>query len=388
MKITDVEAIPVQVPLKAGLTTKTAHGEHAESSYVIVRVHTDKGLVGLGEATVAPRWSGETSPGCVEVIRGLIGPALIGEDPRRINRLRRVMEGAVRLNPFTKAGVEMALWDLAGKAAGVPVYQLLGGKVRDELPIKMVVGAFDVPGAVALARRFLDGGAKCLKVKVGLDPREDRERVRAVRELAGPDVPIGIDANCGWNVAQARRMLRRLGEVDLLFAEQPIPTADPGQLAALRREADVPIMADESVFTLQDAWHLTVLRAADVFSVYPGKHGGIGATVEIAHVARAAGVACAMGSNLELGVGTAAMLHVGAAVAGIESERYPGDFIGPLYHEADLLKTPLALGPVAARVPEGPGLGVELDEEQLERYRDRSGRARPAGSTTETTFQG
>src|SRR5207244_9428410 len=120
-------------------------------------------------------------------------------------------------------------------------------------------------------------------------------------------------------------------------------------LAALRRDCVIPIMADESVFTLADAWQLAAHQSADVFGVYPGKHGGIAGTVEIASVARAAGLACALGSNLELGVGTAAMLHVAVALPGIASEAYPADAIGPLYHEADLLKTPLALGPESAR---------------------------------------
>lgn len=388
MKITRVEALPINVPLKPGLTTKTSHGEHVDSPYVIVRIHTDSEHVGLGEATLAPRWSGETSPGCVAVIHGLIGPALVGEDPTQVSRLRRTMDGVIRANPFTKAAVEMALWDLAGKAAGVPVYQLLGGKVRDALPMKMVVGAFDVPKAVELATQFLDWGVRCLKVKVGLNPELDIERVAAVRKLAGPDIPIGIDANCGWTVPQATDMLRRLNEFDLLFAEQPISTADPTELAALRRQTTIPIMADESVFTLNDAWHLTAQRAVDILSIYPGKHGGIQAAVEIAHVAQAAGIVCSMGSNLELGIATAAMLHVGIAVRAIDSETYPGDFIGPLYHQADMLTTPLELGPVAARVPDGPGLGVELDLEQLEQYRDNSGAAESMGDTSGSTFEG
>jgi len=373
MKITDIEAIPVNVPLKPGLTTKTSHGEHVVSPYVIVRIHTDAGLQGLGEATLAPRWSGETSPGCTSVIRGLIAPALIGENPLQINLLRQKMDSVIRHNPFTKAAIEMALWDLAGKAADVPVYQLLGGKVRDRLPIKLVIGAFDIPKSLELARQFLDSGVQCLKVKVGPDPDLDLERVRAVRNLAGPHIPIGIDANCGWTVSQASLMLDQMKQDNLLFVEQPVPTQDPTQLALLRARTNAPIMADESVFTLQDAWHLTTERAVDIFSVYPGKHGGIQATIEIANIAQSAGITCSMGSNLELGIGTAAMLHVGAAISNINSEQYPGDFIGPIYHETDLLKTPLTLGPSAAIVPEGPGLGVELDEAQLERYRDTSG---------------
>ncbi|MFO0877787.1 MAG: enolase C-terminal domain-like protein [Gemmataceae bacterium] len=368
MKITRVEPIPVCVPLKKGLMTKTAHGEHVVSPYVLVRVHTDAGLVGLGEATLAPRWSGETSRSCVAALVELLGPALVGHDPRRITALRAVMDREMKLNPFTKAAVEMALWDLAGKAAGVPVYQLLGGKVRERVPIKMVVGAFDVPAATALAERFLGWGVRCLKVKVGLNPSDDLARVAAVRKLA-PQMPIGIDANCGWSISAARRILPRLAEYDLLFDEQPIAPGDPAALAQLRRETSIPVMADESIFTLTDAWQLAWHGAADILSVYPGKHGGIAGTMEIAHVARAAGMVCALGSNLELGVGTAAMLHLAVALPGIASEVYPADAIGPLYHEADLLTQPLQLGPEYALVPEGPGLGVELDEEQVKRWR-------------------
>ena len=388
MRITKIEAIPVNVPLKPGMTTKTSHGIHATSPYVVVRIHTDEGLVGLGEATVAPRWSGETSQGCVAIIHGLMAPALTGEDPRRVNYLRRRLESVIRLNPFTKAAIEMALWDLAGKAAGVPVYQLLGGKAREEMPIRMVVGSLDTPQAVELARRFLNLGVKCLKIKVGLDPAQDLERVRAIRELAGPDIPISVDANCGWTVPQAKRMLGRLSPFNIIFVEQPIPTTDPSELAALRRHTDIPIMADESAFTAGDAWHLTVQRAVDIISVYPGKNGGIQGAVEVVHVAKAAGLPCAMGSNLELGIGTAAMLHLGAAMPSIASEQYPGDFIGPLYHEADMLKTPLTLGPAAARVPEGPGLGIELDDSALEKYRDHGTVARATGTTTSITFEG
>jgi muconate cycloisomerase len=371
MKITRVEAIPVRVPLKKGMTTKTAHGEQVESPYVVVRVHTDEGLVGLGEATVAPLWDGETSPGCVAVIHDILGPALAGEDPRGITALRQKMDRCLKLNPFAKAAVEMALWDLLGKAAGLPVYQLLGGKVRDAVPIKMVIGAFEVREAVRLAEQFLGWGVKCLKVKTGLDPAGDVARVKAVREAAGPQVPIGIDSNCGWDVATARRVLHELRPYGILFAEQPVPPDDPEALAEVRRATDIPVMADESVFTLGDAWRVARHRAADVLSVYPGKHGGIAATLEVTHLARAAGLACAIGSNLELGIGTAAMLHVAVADPTIDSVKYPADLIGPLYHDADLLTQRLTLGPAAARVPEGPGLGVELSEEDLALYRQR-----------------
>ena len=126
------------------------------------------------------------------------------------------------------------------------------------------------------------------------------------------------------------------------------------------------VMADESVWTAADALRVSQARAADVISLYPGKNGGLLGSIEVAHVAAAAGLPCHMGSNLELGIASAAMLHLASAVPNIRSERYPADILGPNYHEADLLQTPLDLGPEAARVPDGPGLGVELDEEQLQ----------------------
>jgi muconate cycloisomerase len=193
--------------------------------------------------------------------------------------------------------------------------------------------------------------------------------VRAVREVAGDDIPVTIDANCGWTIQQAKYCLRELANVNVLLAEQPIAAGDPAALAELRRDTPAPIMADESVFTLQDAWLLTLHRAADIFSVYPGKHGGIAATAEIVAVAKAAGLRCTIGSNLELGIGTAAMLHVAAAFPEVDTESFPADTIGPFYHDADLITRPLDLGPPHATVPEGPGVGVELDESQLKRWR-------------------
>jgi muconate cycloisomerase len=369
MKITRIEPIPICVPLKKGLTAKTAHGEHAVSPYVLVKVHTDEGLVGLGEATISGLWSGESQAGTLAVIAEYLAPQLVGRDPRDITLARRAMDFIIKLNPFAKAAVEMALWDIAGKAVGLPVYRLLGGKVRDRVRIKLVVWARNVPGSRLMAEQHLKLGVSCIKVKVGLDPESDIARVRAVREVAGRDIPVTIDANCGWTIQQARHCLRALADVNLLLAEQPIPAGDPAALAELRRDTPAPIMADESVFTLQDAWLLTLHRAADILSVYPGKHGGILATADIIAVARAAGLRCTIGSNLELGIGTAAMLHVAAAFPEVDTETFPADTIGPFYHEADLITRPLDLGPPYAKIPDGPGLGVELDEDQLKRWR-------------------
>ena len=263
MKITRLEPIPVEVPLKQGMSTKTAHGEHVTSPYVMLKVHTDEGVGGLGEATVAPRWSGETSRGCVAVIEDLFEPALAGSDPTDIVKACATIDDAIKLNPFAKSAVEMALWDILGKVRGKPVYDLLGGKVREPIPIKMVGGACDVEAALVLARKFLYEGFGTLKVKVGLDVEGDVERVAAVRELAGPDIPIGVDANCGWNVADAIRALKEMEHLNILFAEQPVGRDAPTQMAEERQATSIPVMADESVFTPAEAVNVVRENAAE-----------------------------------------------------------------------------------------------------------------------------
>lgn len=229
--------------------------------------------------------------------------------------------------------------------------------------------ARDIEGSRKMAEEHLARGVTCVKVKTGLDPETDIARVRAVRDVTPKHIPVTTDSNCGWTLQQAKYCLRELADIKLLLAEQPIPPGDHAAMAELRHSTHTPIMADESVFTLQDAWLLSTHRAADILSVYPGKHGGIAGTAEIVAVAKAAGIRCTIGSNLELGIGTAAMLHVAAAFPEIDCDTFPADTIGPIYHDGEIITEPLHLGPPYATVPTGPGLGVELDESALARFR-------------------
>src|SRR5438067_63899 len=273
-------------------------------------------------------------------------------------------------NFFTKSAVEMALWDLAGKAAGKPVYELLGGRVRDVVATKWSVSGRPPDEAARIARWALSQGFRAMKVKVGLGPDADVERVTAVRAAIGPDIKLGVDANGGWgDPATAIAAIARLKPLGIYFVEQPIWAGDPEDMATVRRAAGIPIVADESLYTLADARQLARAGACDVFSIYIGKAGGIGPAKEIADFALAHGIACTIGSNLELGVGSAAMLHLGLAHRGITPEAYPCDIIGPFYYVDDILTEPLDLHAGRGVAPNRPGLGVELDHGRLERYR-------------------
>jgi L-alanine-DL-glutamate epimerase-like enolase superfamily enzyme len=369
MKITGVECIPVRVPIRPDLAIRGKGGYHSESPFLLVKVHTDEGIIGLGEVSCTPRWSGEDQVTAAHFIRTILGPVLEGHDPRHIealtDRLRVVLAG----HPFTKAALEMALWDILGKAVGMPIYRMLGGPVREFVPTKWSVSGVAPEHAAEIATWAAEQGFSTMKVKVGIDPAQDVARVRAVREAIGPDIRLGIDANGAWNSAQAVSMIRRLCEFGIYFAEQPVPAGDVNRLAEVRRQVSIPILADESVYSPADALAIARAEAADALSVYVGKAAGIGPARKVSVIAESAMLGCTIGSNLELGIGTAAMIHLAMAAPGITADEYPCDIIGPFFYTGDILTRPLPLCGGKALPLEGPGLGVELDEEQVNRYR-------------------
>jgi muconate cycloisomerase len=373
--ITRIETIPIRVPIKPELAIKSGRGgSHSVSPFLIVKVHADGGLIGLGEVSCTPRWSGEDQVTAAHFINTYFAPLLVGEtlrEPADIERLTTTFTFPVAGNQFTKAGVEMALGDLLGKSLGKPVYELLGGKVREFVSTKWSVSGVEPPKAAEIARWAAGRGFTAMKVKVGIDPDGDIARVRAVREVVGPEPKLGVDANGGWPSANvAVTTIRRLHEAaNIAFAEQPVPAGDHEEMATVRRQIDVPVIADESLYTLGDARALVRAKACDVFSIYIGKAGGIGPAKAIADFAVSEGIACTIGSNLELGIGSAAMLHLAIAHRGIMPDQYPCDIIGPLFYEDDILRSPLSLDSGRAIPPDHPGLGVELDDAKVENYR-------------------
>jgi len=395
MKISRIETIPVRVPIKPELAIRSGRGGvHLASPFLLVKVHADDGIIGLGEASCTPRWSGEDQVSAAHFIKEYFAPLLVGETVDEVERLRAKFSSAVAGNYFTKAAIEMALWDIVGKSQGRPVWEVAGSRERGagsreqgasskkpdsqllaprSVPIKWSVSGVEPAKAAEIAAWAVSQGFSAMKVKVGIDPQSDLERTRAVREAVGAQVKLGVDANGGWTTPQiAIEMINRLfHECGIHFAEQPVPGGDHDALAEVRRNVSVPIIADESIWTLEDAKMLARAEAADVFSIYVGKAGGIAPAREIARFAQSVGVKCTIGSNLELGVGSAAMIHLALSAPGIDVDTWPCDIIGPLFYEDDVLNDPLPISGGVARLPERPGLCVELDDEKVEKYRVR-----------------
>jgi L-alanine-DL-glutamate epimerase-like enolase superfamily enzyme len=385
MRITRIETIPIRVPIKPELAIRSGRGgSHLESPFLLVKVHTDEGIIGLGEVSCTPRWSGEDQVTASHFIEKYFAPSLVGEVVDDVGPLNAKFSTVVAGNYFTKAGVEMALWDIVGKAQGKPVYELfqadslhsrssLLAARSSAVPTKWSVSGVEPAKAAEIARWAVAQGFTKMKVKVGIDPDGDVARVRAVRDAVGDRVRLGVDANGGWPTPDiAIATIQRLhDECAIYFAEQPVPSGDHDSMAEVRRNVPLPIIADESIYTLADAKMLARAEGADVFSIYVGKAGGIGPALEIAAFADFVGIKCTIGSNLELGVGTAAMIHLALSSPGIDAESYPCDIIGPLFYEDDVLTERLPILGGSARLHDRPGLGIELNDEMVEKYRVR-----------------
>jgi len=362
MKITRIETFPVEVPIKPERWMISSLGQHRVSRYLLVRVLTDNGLEGCGEATVTARWSGETVWTAQSMIERVLAPAVLGADPADVIEVDRRMDAACAHNWFAKSAIEMACWDLQGKQDGRPVYELLGGACRPlTVRSRYSMGAYQPPRAAERARQLVELGFTTIKVKVGLDAEQDVERVRAVRAAIGPAIALTIDANCGWDVDTAIRAINALADCKLALVEQPTPDGDYAAIARVRRETTVPVMADDMCFNLVHARELIRNEGCDVISVYPGKQGGIRKAREIVDFAAQHGVACSIGSNLELDVATAAMAHLVVACPNMQVEKYPGDMLGADYHELRLVKQPLEIVGPLTTLSTRAGLGVEVD---------------------------
>jgi muconate cycloisomerase len=351
--------------------------------YVVVRLRTDEGLEGWGETQCLPDWGGdygraygETPQTVRHVLRDLLLPVLREGDPFQISALHASMDQVVKGHPYAKAAVDIALHDLKGRALGVPVYDLLGGRVREWVPVGHSLGLMEVEQAAAEAAQAVREGIRHIKVKGGPDPRRDIAAVAAVRRAVGEDVEIRLDANQAYTVPVAIRTIRAMEASGLHLAEQPVEGIY--ELAAVARAVSVPLMADESAWTARDVLHLREAGAARYVSLYVTKPGGLYPARQMAAVLEAAGLEADVGGSAEFGIANAANLHLAAASPAVTvpaiipvttlRDREQTTVAGRIYTD-DIITEPFPYREGRLRVPEGPGLGITVDPEKLERYR-------------------
>ncbi len=353
MTIKDIEIYPFDLPLVAPF--RISIGEMKAANDVLVRVRTDSGLVGIGEACPFPPITGETQATNIAAARA-IRDMLIGKDPLAIDAVLRLIGALVHSNPSAVAAFEMACFDILGQAAGLPLYRLFGGN-KSTFESDITTG-IDTPEAMAAnAKGHADMGYKTLKVKIGLDPDQDFERLRAVRQAIGDAITVRIDANQGYTVPQAIYALKKIEKLRIQLVEQPVLASDISGLKAVREESPIPIMADESCFLPPDALKLVKAEACDYMNIKVMKAGGILNSIRIAHIADAANIRCMVGCMLESRIALTAAAHVVASQGNIVY----ADLDGNAEHTADPVVGGMTTKAGIVTMPETPGLGCDID---------------------------
>ncbi|WP_027941292.1 mandelate racemase/muconate lactonizing enzyme family protein [Amycolatopsis taiwanensis] len=364
MKIARVEAIPFAIPYTKPL--KFASGEVRTAEHVLVRVHTEDGVVGVAEAPPRPFTYGETQAGIVAVIGEVFAPQIVGltlvEREAVHARLGRTVG-----NPTAKAAIDMAIWDAFGKTVGLPVTDLLGG-YTDRMRVSHMLG-FDEPASmVAEAERIIQTyGIRTFKVKVGRRPVTlDTAVVRALREKFGDSIELYVDGNRGWTASEALQAMKQMADLDLLFAEELCPADDVLGRRWLVGQLNVPFIADESAVTQADVTREVLGGSATAISIKTARTGFTGSQ-RTHHLAEGLGLEIVLGNQVDGQLGTACAVAFGAAYQ--LTARRAGELSNFLDMRDDLLTEPLQISGGELHVRPGAGLGVEIDPDKLARYR-------------------
>ncbi|MGX1101043.1 mandelate racemase/muconate lactonizing enzyme family protein [Amorphus sp. MBR-141] len=382
MKIADIETHLVSLPLRRPHTWAGNYSPVGQR-YLLVKLILEDGTYGWGEAQVLKDWGGEfgTRYGempetAIPVIRDYLAPLLKGEDVERFEYLHLKMDKFIRGYPYAKAAIDVAMYDAAGKLLGVPVYQLLGGLVRDRIPVAHSIGLMDVDAAVTEAKQVFDEGVGCIKVKVGLDAERDLRLVRLIRE-ALPELKIRVDANQGYTSwKEALQVTNRMAEYGIWFMEQPVEGLEA--MARVAQATEIPIMADEGCWNAHDLLRLVRNDACEMISCYYTKAGGLTKAKSLLSLAHTAGVFADVNGSAEMGIGNAANLHIAAACPAVtipgtipitQTEAVRRTEVACRIYLDDLIDRPFEYADGFMTVPDRPGLGVDIDPEKFAKYR-------------------
>ena len=363
--IKDVEAFFVKVPTKVKYKMSKG-GSRRTYMGSIIRITTEEGLTGYGEIFGTPGWYSAVSPdGVLNMINRWFRPLLIKERICDIERIIYKLDEERMGNNFAKSGIDMALYDLMGKSLEVPVCDLIGGQFHNEFEMVGGMGIFEPEEMAQKAVEFVNQGHKTLKIKIGdYDLDKDVERVRSVREAVGDSIKIRVDANAWYSRADAMRVIRRIEKYNLDNIEQPLPDWDLEGMAAITAKIDTPIMADESVHNLWDAYRIVKNKVADIIKIKFAKIGGFYKAQQVINLCEAAGVPVVVGNGLNTSIMGSAELNLACSQKQIIQG---GEFVGPAKIKEDLVKEPLVMVDGKYILRDKPGLGIEVDEEKLKK---------------------
>jgi o-succinylbenzoate synthase len=361
MKITNVDAYLVDIPFREPFIVW--RGSIPSKQHVLVKVMTDDGLVGWGEASPFLFYAPETARDVLSMVRDVMAGELIGLDPRDV---RAIVQHFAMLDghEFAKAAIETALWDLLGQKHGLPIYRLFGGPVRESVPLLNVLHVAEPEQMASEAKEWIGRGLRHLKLKIGFGIDRDEAMVAKVREAVGPDVLIRADAEESYSRKDALRICRMLERYDLELISQPVPRTDWEGMAFLRNALEMPLLADEGIHSPHDVMTCVRTSAADMVNIKVLKSGGALSSLAMAAICEANHLPVVIGSMIESGIGTLMGAHVAMATPGVFST----ELCGPFLLAETLLATPLRIENGALWLSDAPGLGAAVDEAKLERY--------------------
>lgn len=353
MKIKNITLGEVNIPLVTPF--KTALRSVDSVNDIVVCVEADNGMVGFGEAPPTAVITGDTKGSIATAIRDFIAPSLIGMDIENIDGIMQRLHKCILKNTSAKAAVDMAIYDLYAKNLGQPLYKVLGGG-SNEVETDLTISVNDIPEMVQDSLRAVKEGFRILKIKVGKEGLKDVERIKAIREAVGPDIVLRVDANQGWNAKDAVRIIRAMEDANLNIdlVEQPVNAHDFKGMQLVTASVYTPILADESVFSAEDAIHMIQEKAADLINIKLMKTGGIYEALKICSIAEIYSVECMIGCMLESKIAVSAAAHL-AAAKGIITR---ADLDGPSLCKIDPYEGgPIYEGPRII-MPDAPGIGI------------------------------
>lgn len=342
------------------LSVATMNGQ----TLMLVKIHCSDGVTGIGEGTTIGGLAyGAESPESMKLaIDTYFQPVLVGQDATRIQALMGRLAKMVKENRFAKSAIETALLDAHGKRLGLPVSELLGGRCRDRLPVAWTLASGDTAKDIAEAEQMLDTRRhRIFKLKIGLrDLRDDITHVAAIKRALGDRAAVRVDVNMAWSETQAAYGMAALADKGCELVEQPV--ASTAALARLVRRFPIALMADESLTGPESAFEIARVHGADVFAVKLEQSGGLFNALRVAAIADAAGIGLYGGTMLEGAFGTIASAHVFSTFPNLQ---WGTELFGPLLLTEEILREPLAYNDFELTVPNGPGLGIELDDDRV-----------------------